>query len=293
MKKITCLLLCLYITVSFFGCGKQQEAAPEIITPDVVGWTLTSEDGFDVTDGVTYLERRYVNDSQAPYQVYILLLDPKKVTLHTGTSNNDFEIIPTVRQDVLEQMKASEEDGLHVIAAVNGDFFAISSTYQPSGLSVKSGVVISPNTKGRPYSAVTKEGEFFISHGFADGIDPFSLDMAVGGSHVIVSDGKAATFEEHDDLANTSHPRTLAGVRADGTIILAVIDGRQPLLSNGATLTQCAQLMIALGAVTAINHDGGGSSTMIIHKNDTYQVMNRPSDGGLRRVYCSIQVIEK
>lgn len=264
-----------------------------MVVQDVTGWTLTNEDRFTVVDGVTYLERRYVNEGNAPYKAYILLLDPQLVTLHTGTANNDYEIIPTERQNVLEQMQASEEDGLDVIAAVNGDFFAISSTYQPSGLSVKNGVVISPNTKGRPYTAITKEGEFFISHGFADGIDPFSLQMAVGGSHLIVSDGKASEFAEHDDLANFSHPRTLAGVKADGTIILAVIDGRQPLRSNGANLTQCAELMISLGAVTAINHDGGGSSTMILHKDGEYQVMNKPSDGNLRQVYCSIQVIKK
>ncbi len=56
-------------------------------------------------------------------------------------------------------------------------------------------------------------------------------------------------------------PRTAIGQRADGTIIFVVIDGRQPG-SFGATLRQVQDVMLREGAVTAVNLDGGSSTTL-------------------------------
>jgi hypothetical protein len=75
-------------------------------------------------------------------------------------------------------------------------------------------------------------------------------------------------------------PRTLAGVRADGTLLLVTVDGRAPGWSAGMTLPEAARLMRSLGARDALNMDGGGSSTMTV----AGQVVNRPSDGVERAV---------
>src|SRR5215208_1153471 len=76
-------------------------------------------------------------------------------------------------------------------------------------------------------------------------------------------------------------PRTLAGVRADGTLLLVTVDGRRPGWSTGMTLAEAARLMRSLGARDALNLDGAGSTTMTVRG----QVVNRPSDpGGERRV---------
>ena len=153
--------------------------------------------------------------------------------------------------------------------------------------------MIRENDRNRPYSAVTKTGEYLISRGGIDQIDPQTLDMAVGGNYILVWEGEIQEANVVDATWTTKHPRTLAGVRQDGTILLVVIDGRQPALSNGVTLVECAQLMHSLGAVNAINHDGGGSSTMLIRAGEDFRVMNSPSDGAERRVFCSILVVEK
>jgi hypothetical protein len=77
------------------------------------------------------------------------------------------------------------------------------------------------------------------------------------------------------------HPRTLAGVRADGKLLLVTVDGRRPGWSTGMTLFEAARLMRSLGARDALNLHGGGSSTMTVRG----EVVNRPSDrGGERRV---------
>ena len=70
------------------------------------------------------------------------------------------------------------------------------------------------------------------------------------------------------------NPRTLAGVRPDGTLLLVTVDGGRPGWSVGMTLTEAARLMRSLGATDALNLDGGGSSTMIVRG----EVVNRPSD---------------
>ena len=69
------------------------------------------------------------------------------------------------------------------------------------------------------------------------------------------------------------NPRTLAGVRPDGTLLLVTVDGGRPGWSSGMTLTEAARLMGSLGATDALNLDGGGSSTMIVRG----EVVNRPS----------------
>lgn len=75
-------------------------------------------------------------------------------------------------------------------------------------------------------------------------------------------------------LLERRHPRTAIGVRADGQIILLVVDGRQPYHSLGMTVFELAMELRRLGAVDAMNLDGGGSSTIII----AGQVANLPSD---------------
>jgi Phosphodiester glycosidase len=70
------------------------------------------------------------------------------------------------------------------------------------------------------------------------------------------------------------NPRTLAGVRPDGTLLLVTVDGRRPGWSAGMTLYEAARLMLSLGARDALNLDGGGSSTMTIRG----EAVNRPSD---------------
>lgn len=68
-------------------------------------------------------------------------------------------------------------------------------------------------------------------------------------------------------------PRTCIAQKEDGTIMFAIIDGRQPGYSIGATLYDIQKIFLEHGAVTAANLDGG-SSTVLVHDN---QIVNRPS----------------
>ncbi|HXG55382.1 MAG TPA: phosphodiester glycosidase family protein [Vicinamibacterales bacterium] len=112
---------------------------------------------------------------------------------------------------------------------------------------------------------------------------------AVGGGHWLVRNGLAASPQD-PGFADVTHPRSAIGVTADRRVIMAVVDGRQPGYSIGVTLPELAQLMISRGSVTAINLDGGGSSTMAVRTSapDGISVANVPSDGNERAVSNSI-----
>lgn len=82
-----------------------------------------------------------------------------------------------------------------------------------------------------------------------------------------------------------NNPRTSIGVRADGSYFFYVVDGRQTDASLGATIQELGQIALDMGAVSAVNLDGGGSSTMIVGTGGigTYAVKNRPAYGFLRK----------
>lgn len=66
------------------------------------------------------------------------------------------------------------------------------------------------------------------------------------------------------------NPRTVIGQRADGSVLLLVIDGRQAS-SLGASYKDCIDVMLQYGAVNAANLDGG-SSSMMMYQGETLNV---------------------
>jgi len=75
------------------------------------------------------------------------------------------------------------------------------------------------------------------------------------------------------------HPRTMIGQKENGDIVLAVVDGRQESKGMyGVTGTEMAALMGYYGCVDSWNLDGGGSSTLIIRKQNGW-VFNNENNG--------------
>lgn len=90
------------------------------------------------------------------------------------------------------------------------------------------------------------------------------------------------------DVASGRAPRTAVGITKEGHVLLVVVDGRQSH-SVGYTLLEMALFMQELGAVSAVNFDGGGSSEMVIGKD----IVNSPSDGTERKVGSGLVVLGK
>ncbi|MBT2647997.1 phosphodiester glycosidase family protein [Bacillus sp. ISL-34] len=85
------------------------------------------------------------------------------------------------------------------------------------------------------------------------------------------------------------NPRTLAGIKENGNLLFVTIDGRAPGWSVGANFEESAKVMMSLGAVDAINLDGGGSTTMTVGDDR----VTRPSDAaGERPIADGILLVE-
>ena len=122
------------------------------------------------------------------------------------------------------------------------------------------------------------------------------LQTAVGGAYILCEEGKTNFFSyQHDMIHGGINPRAIAGFREDGTVILMVIDGRQPAHSNGNSLLQSSLLMHRFAASDAILFDCGGSANLVLRDpaRDSYTTANKPSDGKLRPIYNSLLVIAK
>jgi hypothetical protein len=125
-------------------------------------------------------------------------------------------------------------------------------------------------------------------------------DSIVSAAPTLVEDGRvhidAATEGTLDPLdlsfgfawSNVRQPRTMAGIDRRGRLLLVTVDGRQPGVSEGFTLGEAARFMRSLGAVQALNLDGGGSSAMVVKG----ALVNVPSDAtGERAVGDTIQIL--
>jgi exopolysaccharide biosynthesis protein len=111
---------------------------------------------------------------------------------------------------------------------------------------------------------------------------------AIGGDRMLVSNGKVALGPCVGSVC-TRNPRTAIGLTADGRVLLVVVDGRQAT-SAGMSMAELAQFMaVRLGASSAINLDGGGSSTIAIKGH----VVNQPSDGFERSLTNAVVVLTK
>lgn len=115
---------------------------------------------------------------------------------------------------------------------------------------------------------------------------------AVAGWPVLVHDGAPLPLPSGDTLVTGRHPRTAVGF-SDEYIFLVTVDGRQPGWSDGITLAELADLLLALGAREAVNLDGGGSTTMVVRPPGETElvVANVPSDGAERVVANALLVL--
>lgn len=105
--------------------------------------------------------------------------------------------------------------------------------------------------------------------------------QVTGCGDILVANGTVTDSAAWDkDIAGVN-PRTVLGVKSDGTLLLYVIDGRRTNHSGGVSLSMIANELQALGCQWAVNLDGGGSSVMGVRLpgSESCTVVNSPSDG--------------
>jgi Phosphodiester glycosidase len=98
------------------------------------------------------------------------------------------------------------------------------------------------------------------------------MPTGFNGQPMLVREGRIVP-SSHGGPLEERHPRTGVGLTQDGSALFVTVDGRRAT-AVGMTLREFAIFMRSLGAVWAVNLDGGASSTMVVRG----KVANSPSD---------------
>jgi exopolysaccharide biosynthesis protein len=223
----------------------------------------------------------------------------KTVSTGTGDATVTYYVADVVLSDatVLRSAFAGDAFGSNItdetsdIAEQNGAIFAINGDYygfRDTGMVIRNGVIYRDSG--------AREGLAFYQDGHVELYDETATDAqtlvdagvwnTLSFGPALVADGEVLNgiddVEVDTNFGNHSiqgdQPRTAIGVIDDNHLVLVVVDGRDTGYSVGADMTELATLMKGLGAVTAYNIDGGGSSTMYFNG----EVVNQPSNGGER-----------
>jgi hypothetical protein len=239
---------------------------------------VLSQDARDLFEGVTYI--RDERTALRPMVIHVMLIDLQ-------ADGIDFIVTPT---DDLPDYDYSARTTTQFIAefdvqlAINGDFFgpvrddgnATESGVDAHGLTILDNVTqtigfASPNLISTLYLDDQNQVSFNEK--------PDNIDIAISSKYMLVVDNEYTPIEDSDpEFVNSPHPRSAIGLSEDGqTLILMVVDGRQPTNTEGATLPELATFLKEYGATTALNLDGGGSASLAIQgQNGMVNLINSP-----------------
>ena len=105
-----------------------------------------------------------------------------------------------------------------------------------------------------------------------------------------VKDG--ALCRTTEDRTGVSHPRSVVGIKEDGTLVMMMVNGRM-VSSSGLTDYEIGEFMLSLGCKWALNCDGGGSSTFVTKRQGETELTMRsiPSDGAERATIHSLLIV--
>ena len=206
-----------------------------------------------------------------------------------------------MEEPTAQAQNAETRRDVNVVGAVNGDFFNMSNG-APTGALIMNGTEIKSGTS--PCFWIDSANKAHISassaamkaEAEAAGV---TIREAIGGNAILLQDGqRTSAGGSYGDAPN---PRTVVGIRADGTVIIYMVNGRQAPYSVGMSYGELADIMLSQNCVDALNLDGGGSSVFATQRegesNDNgaagLTIRCRPSDGYERSVSSCLLVVSK
>lgn len=265
------------------------------------GKILVSQTDYTLIDGVTESDI-FLNTKEGNAQIagFMTTIAPGAKATFKASYNGYYTegSTPASRKDKAANLAWSMEKttmqaanytkatGGNVIMAMNGDYYNM-QTLQPLGYLIMEGNLIQKNNgvANEPYFAVLKDGTYAIRDAGADCSDVLE---AISGPFYLIKDGQPC-YNGNPDLM----PRNCIGIKADGTVVTFLADGRQSPYSVGMTIDEEISFLYAQGVVNAIFLDGGGSATCATKREGTteLQVRNRPSDGVERTVASALLLV--
>lgn len=223
-------------------------------------------------EGVRY--QRLVRQSPRLMVIHIITINLRQPGLSLLVTPGDAQ----AERPLTAQTTSNFLEAFDLQVAVNGDGFtpwysnSLLSYYPksgdavtPLGLAASQEVVYSQNPQDHPVLYISRNNQARFN------APPGRIYNAISGNPILVMQGKPAVGgkdnpqgQADDSPAGQPQPRTAVGLdKNNQKLIIVVVDGRQPGYSQGATLGELANILIEAGAVTAMNLDGGGSSTLV------------------------------
>lgn len=179
----------------------------------------------------------------------------------------------------------------NIVAGINGggwdDRPGHGTGGEPYGIVMSQGEVLwgGPLSTSWECCAITNEGKLIVgTFSIQKAIEMGVTDAAKYGPTLIVNNVPTESLGTGGGL----NPRTAIGQRADGAMLLLVIDGRQSN-SLGASLVDIQDVMLKFEAVNAYNLDGG-SSTSMLYRGE--HINSNASLIGLRKMCTAFLVRE-
>ena len=232
---------------------------------------------FELEAGIAY---HSIRSRLLPWVVHLIEVEAWRCDLGFRVARAEGE------SELTEVTELARRRGPGVIAAVNGDFFTPEG--DPLGVEVSQGAL--RGTRSRPVLAwrpgelpwigpVEWAGDSVRVGGWAVSDKAPDPDAeVVAGFPLLLSGGQVVGDLEvaaRPEWAAERHPRTAVGLDSDRRKLwLVVVDGRREGAAEGMSLPELTGLLRALGAETAMNLDGGGSSVMVIRG----ATVSRPAD---------------
>lgn len=287
--RIASLLIAISILINFIPPLNVKALGDFGISSPIISKAINNYN-FNLAPGV--IEKGYAFEDSTGKRIesFVIEIDTKNknVSIEASTPNDESAY---GLQPVRKQAEALLAKGENVVAGVNADFYNM-ATGEPNGVLVKDGVIIKNHPESRKFFGILKDGSAVIGdyNKFNEVKD--NVEEALGGNAILVKDGQVF---ETPQTGTDKEPRTAVGIKSNGNVFFVTVDGRQEPYSAGLSMDDLAQLMISMGAIQALNLDGGGSTTHLsrIPGTDNLEVKNRPSDNSERSVANSWMIISK
>lgn len=219
-----------------------------------------------IQKGIVWKQAHFNNLFQAHQEINFLVIDLKRAghRLHLAAEPTQLKTTSTF---------AYENKAL---AAINAGFFDMKNGGAVDYIKVDNTVINLTKSESARANAVfafsAKEAHILASQDHPPEKSEFP-NLLLAGPLLLRNNALEALPDS--PFNSNRHPRTALAITADHKLILFVVDGRSPQ-SYGMSLKELAQTLKWLGATSAMNLDGGGSSSMYIRKANG--IVNHPTD---------------
>lgn len=256
----------LYAALDTFVISKVYMTVPPVEAADVPAHRVVTDDTY-ADENIQIRLSQYRREETTIYVADVTLSSASY--LRTAFARNAYG--RNVTQPTSEMAESHS-----AILAVNGDYYGS----QERGYVLRNGTLYRGTpAPGQEDLAIYGDGSFGVfmeEEVSAAQLLKQGAEQVLSFGPALVTDGKAdESLKDEVGKARAGNPRTAIAILEDLHYLIVVADGRTGE-SRGLSLYQLAVFLQEMGAKTAYNLDGGGSSTMVFNG----KIVNQPTSNG-------------